>query len=78
VHVHYTIDRCDLPVTHHTRRSGSPHTLVLAKTQALFERERAKRKAWTRPARPRDPVPDDPDLRGHWENPELVDRRSLR
>lgn len=47
LHVHQAIDRYDLPVTHQTRRSGSPHTLVLTKTQALFEREGAKRKAWT-------------------------------
>ncbi|MGH9389741.1 MAG: 2OG-Fe(II) oxygenase, partial [Vicinamibacteria bacterium] len=45
-HVHRKLDRYDLPVTHETRRSGSPYTLVLTKTKALFERERAKRKAW--------------------------------
>lgn len=45
-HVHRTLDRYDLPVTHETRRSGSPHTLVLTKTKTLFEREQAKRKAW--------------------------------
>ena len=46
LHVHRTLDRYDLPVTHRTRRSGSPYTLVLTKTKALFEREQAKRKAW--------------------------------
>lgn len=46
MHVHRRLDRYDLPVTYQTRRTGSPHTLVLTKTKALFEREQAKRKAW--------------------------------
>ncbi|MGH9318574.1 MAG: hypothetical protein ACRD21_19245 [Vicinamibacteria bacterium] len=47
LHVHHTIGRHDLPVTHETRRSGRPFTLVLTKTRSLFERERAKRRKWT-------------------------------
>jgi len=46
LHVHTVIDAHDLPVTHETRRSGSPYTLVLTKTRALFERDRAQRKRW--------------------------------
>lgn len=46
LHVHRAIDDHDLPVTHETRRSGSPYTLVLTKTRALFERDRAQRKRW--------------------------------
>jgi hypothetical protein len=42
-HVHATIDAAELPVRHQTRRSGRPYTLVLAKTEALFETERQKR-----------------------------------
>jgi hypothetical protein len=34
----------ELPVTHQTRRSGRPYTLVLTKTEALFERERQARR----------------------------------
>jgi hypothetical protein len=33
----------ELPVTHQTRRSGRPYTLVLAKTQRLFEDEQQAR-----------------------------------
>jgi hypothetical protein len=44
-HVHGRLDARELPVTHETRRSGSPYTLVLTKTQALFEREAAARRA---------------------------------
>jgi hypothetical protein len=54
----------ELPVTHQTRRSGRPYTLVLTKTDALFERERQARrrdeddlawldKVWS----PREPIP---------------------
>jgi hypothetical protein len=43
-HVHGKIDAADLPVSHATRRSGSPHVLVLEKTQALFEREEGERR----------------------------------
>jgi hypothetical protein len=40
------IDAYALPVTHTTRRTGSPFTLVLAKTAALFQRDAAERKHW--------------------------------
>jgi predicted 2-oxoglutarate/Fe(II)-dependent dioxygenase YbiX len=42
-HVHSRIDAAELPVTHATRRQGSPYTLVLTKTDALFAREREAR-----------------------------------
>jgi hypothetical protein len=42
-HVHARIDAAELPVTHVTRRRGSPYTLVLNKTEALFARERQGR-----------------------------------
>lgn len=45
-HVHQRIDRHELPVRHQTRRSGSPYTLVLEKTNILFAREAADRHAW--------------------------------
>jgi hypothetical protein len=45
-HVHSRLDSHELPVDHETRRSGSPYTLVLTKTKALFEREAALRRAW--------------------------------
>ncbi|HEX9699353.1 MAG TPA: 2OG-Fe(II) oxygenase [Acidobacteriota bacterium] len=45
-HVHNRIDLHELPVRHETRRSGSPYTLVLEKTNALFAREAAARRAW--------------------------------
>lgn len=38
-HVHSRLDRAELPVRHQTRRTGRPYTLVLTKTDALFERE---------------------------------------
>jgi 2OG-Fe(II) oxygenase superfamily len=38
-HVHTRIDAAELPVTHVTRRQGSPYTLVLHKTDALFTGE---------------------------------------
>lgn len=38
-HVHQTIDRAELPVRHRTRRSGRPYTLVLTKSDELFEQE---------------------------------------
>lgn len=47
-HIHSVLDAHDLPVTHATRRSGSPYTLVLTKTSAIFERETAERAAWQR------------------------------
>jgi hypothetical protein len=46
LHVHRLIDAYDLPITHTTRRTGSPFTLVLAKTAALFERDAAERQGW--------------------------------
>ena len=45
-HVHSQLDRYELPVLHETRRTGSPFTLVLTKTPALFEREAAQRRSW--------------------------------
>jgi hypothetical protein len=53
-HVHEIIERHELPVTHQTRRTGSPYTLVSSKTKALFTREASERKvrasdlAWLR------------------------------
>ncbi len=41
--MHQILDRCELPVSHVTERSGSPHKLVLTKTDELFARERAER-----------------------------------
>ena len=42
-HVHARIDAAELPVTHVTRRQGSPYILVLNKTEALFAREQEAR-----------------------------------
>ncbi|WP_203871938.1 2OG-Fe(II) oxygenase [Planomonospora parontospora] len=42
-HVHGRIDLAELPVRHQTRREGRPYTLVLTKTDALFDRERLAR-----------------------------------
>jgi hypothetical protein len=42
-HVHHRIDTAELPVRHQTRRQGRPYTLVLTKTDALFDRERQQR-----------------------------------
>ena len=42
-HVHTRIDTAELPLTHVTRRQGSPYTLVLNKTDALFAREHEAR-----------------------------------
>jgi 2OG-Fe(II) oxygenase superfamily len=42
-HVHQTINRAELPVRHQTRRSGRPYTLVLTKTEELFDRETRSR-----------------------------------
>jgi len=42
-HVHRRIETAELPVTHQTRRRGRPYTLVLAKTDELFEQERQHR-----------------------------------
>ncbi|MDE3133763.1 MAG: 2OG-Fe(II) oxygenase [Acidobacteriota bacterium] len=43
-HVHQRIDATELPVRHDTRRSGRPYTLVLTKTEALFEDELRQRR----------------------------------
>lgn len=45
--IHNLIDEHQLPVLHQTRRVGSPYTLVLQKTAALFEREAAQRQTWS-------------------------------
>lgn len=45
-HIHRIVDADDLPVSHATRRTGRPYTLVLIKTDALFEREAAERNVW--------------------------------
>jgi hypothetical protein len=45
-HIHNVIDRADLPVSHTTRRTGRPFTLVLQKTAALFERDARARQLW--------------------------------
>jgi len=42
-HVHSRLDGAELPVRHQTRCKGSPYTLVLTKTEAIFERERQAR-----------------------------------
>jgi hypothetical protein len=42
-HIHSRIDAAELPVTHVTRRTGSPYTLVVTKTDRLFEAEREAR-----------------------------------
>jgi hypothetical protein len=43
-HVHTRIDMSELPVHHQTRRTGRPYTLVLTKTDAIFERKRSARR----------------------------------
>jgi hypothetical protein len=40
------IDQHELPLTHTTRRSGRPYTLVLEKTEALFTHASAERAQW--------------------------------
>jgi hypothetical protein len=47
-HIHGIITSCELPVTHVTRRTGSPYTLVLTKTRALFTRDATERATWMR------------------------------
>jgi hypothetical protein len=42
-HIHSRLDAAELPVTHMTRRQGSPYTLILTKTEALFVREQEAR-----------------------------------
>ena len=43
-HIHHRIDEAELPVTHQTLRQGSPHKLVLTKTDALFRDEAQQRR----------------------------------
>lgn len=47
-HVHDRLDRYELPVMHTTRRQGRPYTLVLVKTNALFEGEAKLRQQYER------------------------------
>lgn len=44
-HVHQRVDTAELPVRHQTRRVGRPYTLILTKTEALFEREAQQRRS---------------------------------
>ena len=44
--MHSRLDAHELPVRHKTRRAGRPTSLVLEKTEALFEREAAERRRW--------------------------------
>ncbi len=44
--IHRFIDEGGLPLTHVTRHTGRPFTLVLEKTAKLFEREATQRKSW--------------------------------
>lgn len=44
-HVHSRIDNAELPVTHVTRRKGSPLTLVLTKSETLFTSDQSAREA---------------------------------
>lgn len=48
-HIHRRIDEAELPVTHQTRREGSPHKLVLTKTAELVQRD-TKRRATSKAA----------------------------
>jgi 2OG-Fe(II) oxygenase superfamily len=56
-HIHQTIDRQKLPVTHVTQRAGSPYVLVLAKQKRIFDvdlksrREQATHLAWLKASR---------------------------
>ena len=45
-HIHQIIDTMRLPVKHITERVGSPHKLLLTKTDQLFKREIKLRKAY--------------------------------
>ena len=45
-HIHGIVGSHDLPVTHITRRTGRPFTLILEKTRAVFERDAAERRFW--------------------------------
>lgn len=46
-HIHHRIDDAELPVTHRTRREGSPHKLVLTKTAELHRRDTERRATLT-------------------------------
>jgi hypothetical protein len=43
-HVHRQIDDAGLPVRHTTRRQGRPFTLILEKTEALFQQDQDARR----------------------------------
>ena len=42
-HIRQSIRAAELPVRHQTLRAGSPYTLILTKTDALFDHERKAR-----------------------------------
>ena len=42
-HIHQQLEGLGVPVTHQTRREGSPHRLVLTKTAQLHQREAERR-----------------------------------
>ena len=42
-HIHSRIDGAELPVHHHTRRTGRPYTLTLTKTDEIFQRDTTTR-----------------------------------
>lgn len=44
-HIHQCIDAMGLAVSHQTRRQGSPYSLILCKTDALFTGEAQRRRA---------------------------------
>lgn len=44
-HIHHRIDEAELPVTHQTKRQGSPHKLILTKTPDRFSRDAQHRTA---------------------------------
>lgn len=46
--IHHHIEFHELPVSHQTRRTGRPYTLVLEKTQDLFEHEAVERRQWSK------------------------------
>jgi hypothetical protein len=45
-HIHGIVESYNLPVTHMTRRTGRPFTLMLEKTAAVFERDAVERRLW--------------------------------
>ncbi len=44
-HIHHRIDEAEFPITHQTRREGSPHKLVLIKTADLHHGDTERRTA---------------------------------